>query len=89
MVSTIRLRSNTRWDDELINAAVQYTLDRLTVGRKVLISSKFGLNRAGIVTALVYNRLTGNSIGSCISTIQKQRQGSLTNQAFLAYLISF
>ena len=62
-------------------------------GKKVLITCAAGLNRSGLLTALVINKLTGWGGAACINLVRSKRRivagmSPLYNQAFVKILQS-
>jgi protein-tyrosine phosphatase len=70
---------------EAIRAAAEAALYRAR-GARVLTTCMAGLNRSGLVNALMLTRLTGMSGRRAIELVQERRPGALNNLFFKAAL---
>jgi hypothetical protein len=61
-------------------------LETLAKGHRVLVTCAAGLNRSGLVTALVMHGLTGMSGKDCVEHVRKHRSGALRNESFVRWL---
>ena len=57
-------------------------------GSSVVVMCERGVNRSGLVTALIVRELQGVSGAEAVALIRARRQGSLRNPDFVAYLES-
>ena len=55
-------------------------------GKRILVCCYMGINRSGLVNALVVHLLTGMSGRRALHHVQGRRLGALRNDAFSAYL---
>lgn len=72
-----------------VTALVQTALVRGTrthTSGSVLVHCDAGVNRSGLVCALVASRVLGTSGAEAVALVRQKRPGSLTNPAFVAFL---
>lgn len=55
-------------------------------GKRVLVHCYAGINRSGLVNAMVVNKLTGRQGPQLIGFMRRKRPGCLTNRRFVAFL---
>lgn len=70
----------------MIGDTVSRVVRELRCDRRVYISCHAGINRSGLVTALVVRELTGCNGKAARRWVQAQRPGSLSNPRFRAIL---
>lgn len=70
----------------LARATARQTTEALAHGARVLVTCRMGLNRSGLVCALVLY-LNGRTPEQAISHIQRRRAGSLNNPQFVKALM--
>ena len=73
---------------QAIHTAARHITRALRRGKRVLITCAMGLNRSGLITALVLMNLLGWSGARAVSHVQRARFGALSNPWFTAYLTS-
>lgn len=57
--------------------------------KKILIVCFAGLNRSGLISALVLRKYLGMDGKSAIKSVQSRRENSLNNKLFCSYIINF
>ena len=58
----------------------------VSAGKRVLVHCYAGLNRSGLVNAMVVNKLTGRRGPQLIGFMRRKRPGCLTNRRFVSFL---
>lgn len=80
-----RYRPMTPAEWDLAVGAAEEALRALAMGSRVLVTCRMGLNRSGLVCALVLV-LNGRSPADAIEYIQRRRPGALNNPQFVKAL---
>jgi hypothetical protein len=55
-------------------------------GAKVLVVCHMGINRSGLVSALILRNITGCSGAQAVAAVKRKRPGALSNRAFVKFL---
>lgn len=55
-------------------------------GARVLVTCAMGLNRSGLVTALILKMLSGDSGRACVERVRSHRPGALSNRHFADFV---
>ena len=69
-----------------LDEVVSRVCTAVSAGKRVLVHCYAGLNRSGLVNAMVVHRLTGRSGPQLIGFMRRKRPGCLTNPRFRAYV---
>ncbi len=77
------LRAETVWT---ARRGAKMVADHMRIGRRALVCCHAGLNRSGLVCALVLRELLGLPGAKCREMVQACRPGALFNSAFASYL---
>jgi len=75
-------------DLAILDGVVQAMANAYRGGRKILVHCRMGLNRSGLVDALLLRQLFNLTGAEAMKTIQSRREGSLSNAVFAAHLRS-
>lgn len=73
-------------DLEDLDDVVSRVCAAVSAGKRVLVHCYAGMNRSGLVNAMVVHRLTGRSGPELIGFMRRKRPGCLFNRRFVAYL---
>lgn len=77
--------SSTEWRIALQAAAV--AAQAIMKGMPVLVTCQMGLNRSGLISALVTQLLTGCPAEEAIARVRRRRTGALRNASFVRELM--
>lgn len=69
-----------------ILGAASFSADRLRSGDRVLVTCHQGINRSGIVTALIVCLLTGMTGKQAVQHVRQRRPGALRNTSFAQHV---
>ena len=67
-------------------AAAQQAAQAMAEGKKVLCTCYAGINRSGLVTALILRQHLGCSGAEAVRMVQRRRMGALSNEQFVRVL---
>lgn len=71
---------------ETVNQAVSHAIAAHKKGKRVLVTCNAGLNRSGLVVAVMLTRLYGISGYDAVKQVQRCRPGALFNPTFVEYV---
>jgi protein-tyrosine phosphatase len=75
-------------DLAILDGVVQAVANAYRGGHRILVHCRMGLNRSGLVDALVLRQLFNLTGAEAMKTIQSRREGSLSNSVFATHLRS-
>jgi protein-tyrosine phosphatase len=75
-------------DLAVLDGVVQSVAGAWKGGRKILVHCRMGLNRSGLVDALVLRQVFNLTGAEAMKIVQARREGSLSNPVFAAHLRS-
>lgn len=75
-------------DLDQLDAVVSRVCAAIQQGERVLVHCYAGLNRSGLVNALVVRRLKGVSGAELVAYIRRRRPGALSNRRFVQHILS-
>lgn len=73
-------------DLDTLNKIVDRVCAAIRAKHRVLVHCTAGLNRSGLVNAMVVNRLSGKSGPQLLQFMRRKRPGCLSNRRFAAFI---
>lgn len=70
----------------ILDAVVTFAVTHIINGYPVLVHCAAGLNRSGLVNALIVRQIRGISGAEAIAHVRRARPGALFNETFVKYL---
>lgn len=73
-------------DFDQLDAIVRFTTQAVSSGKRTLVASRAGLNRSGLVAALVVRQLSGYDGFVAAGFVRLRRRGAIRNPTFAEFL---